>query len=147
MPSRTSPPRLCYLPVTEALADQLRQRPASECPDRVLEGTEDVVSYPAFVDEEAGAYGVVFSDLHGCVAMGHSVDEALEHAEEALRDYVCEMGSNGWEIEAPTAPESLEAPEGNRLVFVPLIRSSSRRVRIPIAERVSRSPSNRFSLR
>ena len=44
--------------------------------------------YPAWIDGEPGAYGVSFPDLPGIVAMGTTVDEALLHAEEALRDYV-----------------------------------------------------------
>ena len=84
--------------------------------------------YPAFVDGADGTYGVVFPDLPGCVAMGHTVDEALKHAQDALSDYMCEMESNGWRIAAPSALESLELPEGNRLVSVPLIRRPSRQV-------------------
>ena len=93
-----------------------------------------MVSYPALVDGEQGAYGVVFPDLPGCVAMGHTVDEALEHAEEALRDYVSEMKNSGWKIAAPSSPESLEVPQGNRLVSVPLIK----RTRAPLAQRAGR---------
>ena len=36
--------------------------------------------YPALIDGEAGAYGVVFPDLPGCVAMGSTIDEALGNA-------------------------------------------------------------------
>ena len=93
-----------------------------------------MVSYPALADGEQGAYGVVFPDLPGCVAMGHTVDEALEHAEEALCDYVSEMKNSGWKIAAPSSPESLEAPKGSRLVSVPLIK----RTRAPLAQRAGR---------
>ena len=41
-----------------------------------------MLRYPALLDGEEGAYGVVFPDLPGCVAMGHTVSEALLHAEE-----------------------------------------------------------------
>ena len=47
-------------------------------------------TYPAFLDGEAGANGVTFPDLPGIVAMGETMDDALLHAEEALRDYVTE---------------------------------------------------------
>jgi len=33
--------------------------------------------YTALIDGEAGAYGVSFPDLPGCVAMGRTVDEAV----------------------------------------------------------------------
>jgi predicted RNase H-like HicB family nuclease len=46
--------------------------------------------YPAWIDGVQGNYGVSFPDLPGIVAMGATVDEALMHAEEALRDYVIE---------------------------------------------------------
>ena len=51
--------------------------------------------YPAFVDGEAGAYGVTFPDLPGIVAMGETIDDALVNAEEALRDYVTEAERDG----------------------------------------------------
>ena len=51
--------------------------------------------YPAFVDGEAGAYGVTFPDLPGIVAMGETVEDALANAEEALRDYVTETERDG----------------------------------------------------
>ena len=81
-----------------------------------------MLRYPALVDGEEGAYGVVFPDLPGCVAMGHTVSEALLHAEEALRDYVAEMEKRGWEIAAPSAFADVNAPPGNILVLVPLVR-------------------------
>ena len=54
-----------------------------------------MTGYPAWIDGEQGAYGVSFPDLPGIVAMGATVDEALLHAEEALRDYVTETESDG----------------------------------------------------
>ena len=103
--------------------------------------------YPAFVDGADGTYGVVFPDLPGCVAMGHTVDEALKHAQDALSDYMCEMESNGWRIAAPSALESLEVPEGNRLVSVPLIRRPSRQVRPHLTQRVRRPVTKRSAMR
>jgi len=40
------------------------------------------------IDGEPGAYGVVFPELPGCIAMGDTVDEAIENAGEALRDWM-----------------------------------------------------------
>ncbi|MDE0448790.1 MAG: type II toxin-antitoxin system HicB family antitoxin [Spirochaetaceae bacterium] len=85
--------------------------------------------YPAWIDGEQGSYGVSFPDLPGIVAMGTTVDEALLHAEEALRDYVNETERDGEPIAAPTSIEKIETPTGYTLVSVPLIRLSGRSVR------------------
>ena len=85
--------------------------------------------YPAWIDGEQGAYGVSFPDLPGIVAMGTTVDEALLHAEEALRDYVIETERDGEPITPPTSLEHVETPSEYTLVSVPLIRLSGRSVR------------------
>ena len=85
--------------------------------------------YPALIDGERGAYGVVFPDLPGIVAMGATVEDAMVNAEEALRDYVLEAERDGADIESPSAIESVVPPSGSALVSVPLIRLSGRRVR------------------
>ena len=85
--------------------------------------------YPAWIDGEQGAYGVSFPDLPGIVAMGTTVDEALLHSEEALRDYVIETEKDGEPITPPTSIEHVETPTGYTLVSVPLIRLSGRSVR------------------
>lgn len=85
--------------------------------------------YPAFIDGEAGAYGVVFPDLDGIVAMGETIDEAMINAEEALRDYFIEAERNGWETVPPSTPETVNAPHGSTLISVPLIRHTGKAVR------------------
>ena len=75
--------------------------------------------FPAWIDGEQGAYGVTFPDLPGIVAMGTTVDEALLHAEEALRDYVVETEKDGEPITPPTSIEEIETPHGHTLVSVP----------------------------
>lgn len=85
--------------------------------------------YPALIDGEQGAYGVVFPDLPGIVAMGATVEDAMVNAEQALRDYVLEAERDGADIESPSAIESVVSPSGSALVSVPLIRLSGRRVR------------------
>ena len=85
--------------------------------------------YPAWIDGEQGSYGVSFPDLPGIVAMGTSVDEALMHAEEALRDYAIETERAGETITPPSAIEHVETPAGHTLVSIPLIRLSGRSVR------------------
>ena len=62
--------------------------------------------YPALMDGEEGAYGVVFPDLPGCVAMGYTVEDAIVNAEDAMRDWVDEMEKNGWDVLRDRAPSS-----------------------------------------
>ena len=58
--------------------------------------------YPAVIDGDKGAYGVVVPDMPGaCCAMGATVDEALVNAEAALADFVSVLEED-WE-EAPTS--------------------------------------------
>lgn len=76
--------------------------------------------YPALIDGEAGAYGVAFPDLPGCVAMGSTVDEAIENAESALRDWIDSMGDAGQPVAAPSDLETVSVPEGSALAFVTL---------------------------
>ena len=78
--------------------------------------------YPAFLDGEAGAYGVTFPDLPGIVAMGETMDDALLHAEGALRDYVKEAEADG--LRVAEAIERPSPPEGVTLVTIPLIHPS-----------------------
>lgn len=89
--------------------------------------------YVALVDGEAGAYGVSFPDLPGCVAMGGTVDEALTHAAEALRDWI-NVTEETAVVPPPRALEevrrdadTLEAlREGASLAVVPLVRDTGR---------------------
>ena len=85
--------------------------------------------YPAFLDGEAGAYGVTFPDLPGIVAMGETMDDALLHAEEVLRDYVTETEADGARVAEASPIERVSPPEGATLVTVPFIRLSGRTVR------------------
>ncbi len=79
-----------------------------------------MIRYPALIDREEGAYGVVFPDIPGVAAMGDTVDEALVNAEAALVDYVVEAEADGEELAEPSSLESVEAPVGSRLVTVSL---------------------------
>ena len=85
--------------------------------------------YPALIDGEKGAYGVTFPDLPGIVATGSTIEEALAHAEEALRDCAIEARRDGSVLRPPTAMENVEAPHGHTLVSVPLIALTGRSVR------------------
>ena len=79
-----------------------------------------MIHYPALMDGEEGAYGVVFPDIPGVGAMGHTVEEALANAEEVLRDYAIEMEKDGVELATPSPSESIAIPEGNQIVSVSL---------------------------
>ena len=89
--------------------------------ERRSHGALGVSQYPAFVDGEAGAYGVTFPDLQGIVAMGETMDNALANAEDALRDYVTETERDGAQVAEATPTENVALPEGSVLVAVPLI--------------------------
>ena len=82
------------------------------------------IRYPALIDGEEGAYGVVFPELRGLVAMGYTVDDVLVNAEDALRDYVIVAEKDGLEIPPPSPPHSIEIPPDSRLVSIPLNRAS-----------------------
>ena len=75
--------------------------------------------YPAFVDGEAGAYGVTFPDLPGIAAMGETMDGALANAEEALRDYVTETGRDGSQVAEASPMEKVSRPQGSILLALP----------------------------
>ena len=83
-----------------------------------------MIRYPALVDGEDGAYGVVFPDIPGVCAMGGTMDEALLNAEDALRDYVVETERDGDELARPSPFQAIETPVGNQLVSISLIRRS-----------------------
>ena len=88
-----------------------------------------MIRHPALIDGDEGAYGVVFPDIPGVGAMGHTVDEALVNAEEALRDYATETERDGEELAASSPFQSIETPNGNQLVSIPLIKPSGKSVR------------------
>ena len=79
-----------------------------------------MIRYPALLDGEEGAYGVVFPDIPGVGVMGYTVDEALVNAQESLRDYAIEMENDGAELAAPSPAESVAIPEGSQIVSVSL---------------------------
>ena len=93
--------------------------------------------YTVLIDGKAGAYGVVFPDLPGCVAMGKTVEAALANAAETLRDWV-DLSERHRETVAPPRPvEKLRRdPEvaaalaaGASLASVPLIRETGKPVK------------------
>ena len=80
-----------------------------------------MIEYPALIDGDEGAYGVVFPDIPGVCAMGGTMDEALLNAKAVLRDYAVEAEIDGDTLAVPSPLRSIEVPVGNRLVLIPLI--------------------------
>ena len=72
---------------------------------------------------------MTFPDLPGIVAMGETMDDALLHAEEVLRDYVTEAEADGARVTDASPMERVSPPKGATLVTIPLIRLSGRTVR------------------
>ena len=79
-----------------------------------------MTQYPALIDGQEGAYGVIFPDIPGVCAMGATVDDALRNAAAALQDYALEAERDGEDLVIPSAMQSITPPDGNRLVSVPL---------------------------
>lgn len=93
--------------------------------------------YIALIDGKAGAYGVVFPDCPGCTAMGKTMDEALAHAADALRDWVEVTEESGGKIPRPRSLEALRRDpdvkaalkDGAGLATVPLVRETGKPVK------------------
>jgi predicted RNase H-like HicB family nuclease len=63
--------------------------------------------YTVIIDGKAGAYGVVFPDIPGCVAMGRSMDAVLANAGDVLRDWFELAEKHGEKVPPPRALEKL----------------------------------------
>ena len=83
------------------------------------------MKYPALIDGEAGAYGAVFPDLPGGVAMGYTMDEVVRNAEDAMRDWTTSMEANGQAVPGPSPLSSITVPEGNTLMSIALVGVSA----------------------
>ncbi len=59
-----------------------------------------MIQYPArfSFDKKDRAYNVEFPDLPGCLTFGESLDEALDHAREALSGYLESLDQRQFEI-------------------------------------------------
>ena len=79
------------------------------------------MKYPAIIDGERGAYGVVIPDMPGaCCAMGSTVDEALADAEAMFPEYVAVLEEKGVAIPPPSAVADIELASGEMLAYVTL---------------------------
>jgi predicted RNase H-like HicB family nuclease len=93
--------------------------------------------YIALVDHDRAGFGVVFPDAPGATAMGHTVEEALGHAAEALSDWMAGRVEDGRPLPKPRSwtvlkkdKEVIEAlEEGAVMTLVPLVMTSGKAVR------------------
>ena len=93
--------------------------------------------YTVLIDGKAGAYGVVFPDLPGCVALGETIDKALANAADVLRDWFELAEEYGETVPPPRPLERLRRDreiaaalaEGATLASVPLIRETGKPVK------------------
>ena len=77
--------------------------------------------YPALIDGERGAYGVVFPDIEGIAAMGETLEEAILNGAAVLQDYAIEMERDGLALVSPSALEDVEVPAGCALTSIVLV--------------------------
>jgi predicted RNase H-like HicB family nuclease len=99
-----------------------------------------MTNYIGLLDGEAGGYGIVFPDLPGCTAMGHTTDEAWQNAIAALADWIMEVGGSEV-VPVPSGIEALRKDadvreallEGSSFITVPLLIESGRSVRANIS--------------
>jgi predicted RNase H-like HicB family nuclease len=100
-------------------------------------GLNEAMRYTVLIDGELGAYGVVFPDLPGCVAMGKTIEEALANAADVLREWFDVSEEQGDTVPPPRPLEDLRGDpevaaalaEGASLASVPLIRETGRPVK------------------
>lgn len=90
--------------------------------------------YTVLIDGQEGGYGVVVPDFPGCTAMGATVEEALAHVVDAMRDWAEIAGTDHGTVPLPRPPEALRAlpdvrealAEGAALASAPLIRETGK---------------------
>jgi predicted RNase H-like HicB family nuclease len=97
--------------------------------------------YTAFIHKDSDTdYGVSFPDVPGCIAVGQTVEEALESATEALAFHIEGTEEDGDPIPSPRPledilrdPQLAEWREGAVLASVPLIRDLGSTTRINVS--------------
>lgn len=93
--------------------------------------------YIALIDGGPGAYGVMFPDLPGCVAMADTLDHAITSATTALGVWINTVEANGGDVSPARSADTLRAdPEvaqaladGASLAAILLVRSTGKPVR------------------
>lgn len=79
------------------------------------------MQYVALFNEEKHGFSVEFSDFPGCVTCGDTLDEAVDHAHEALAMFAEDMAERGEPMPEPSTKKQLLAmPEhaGKRAINV-----------------------------
>jgi len=98
--------------------------------------------YVAIVDGTPGAYGVSFPDTPGCVAMGHTVDEAIKNAGAALAEWSADVVADGGRLRPPRGIEELRHDDDVVATFaegpamfavIPLVLNSGKPARANIS--------------
>lgn len=83
-----------------------------------------MTAYVAYLRKDPDSdYGIDFPDFPGCVSAGHTVEEALAMAAEALAGHVAVMAADGEPVPMPSSMESLLSDplrEDAVMVLVPL---------------------------
>lgn len=83
-----------------------------------------MTAYVAYLRKDPDSdYGIDFPDFPGCVSAGHTVEEALAMAAEALAGHVAVMAADGEPVPMPSSMESLLSDplrEDAAMVLVPL---------------------------
>ncbi len=65
-------------------------------------------NYPAFIFKDEESFTVSFPDLPGCLTFGASIEEAFDHAREALEGHLAAMLDEHMAIPEPTPLETAE---------------------------------------
>ena len=97
--------------------------------------------YIALIDGEPGGYGAAFPDCPGCTAMGATIDEAIAHAGEALREWIGDRLVAGLAEPEPRSADALLADpqeaeavaEAILVATVPLVLDEGRSVRVNLS--------------
>jgi predicted RNase H-like HicB family nuclease len=66
-----------------------------------------MAQYIGLIDGETGVYGIVVPDFPGCTAMGHTVEEVLQNAADAVRDWADDARASGENVPPPRPIEAL----------------------------------------
>lgn len=95
--------------------------------------------YLAIIDEDDGRLGAFFPDAPGCVAMGESEEEVIDHATEALSEWAMDVLAEGGVLPRPrTYAQVLKSGEyelgkGAIVAPIPLLLETGRLARANIS--------------